>query len=152
RAVATTAGQTVTFSCVPPGSGTRLGIDRDGDGFLDQDELDAGKNPADPNSFPGSDPLLVPTKSIELKDGAAVSQRKVSFKSSTKGASDTERIVPPPAGGVGDPTIRGATLIVYNSAGLTTDVDMVDLASGWSRLGGGAMLKGWKFKSKTGPI
>src|SRR5262249_43897095 len=152
RAVATTAGQTVTFSCVPPGSGTRLGIDRDGDGFLDQDELDAGKNPADPNSFPGSDPLLVPTKSIELTDGATVSQRSVTFNSSTKGVSDTERIVPPPPGGVGDPIIRGATLIVYNSAGLTNDVDMVDLpAAGWSRLGG-STLPGWKFKSKTGPI
>src|SRR5262249_35803639 len=52
-------------------------------------------------------------------------------------------------GGVGDPTSRGATLIVYNSAGLTNDVDMVDLpAAGWS----GSTLKGWKFKSKTGPI
>jgi hypothetical protein len=152
RAVATAPGQTVTFSCVPPGSGTRLGIDRDLDGFLDQDELDAGKNPADPNSFPGSDPLLVPTKSIELKDGATVSKRKVSFKSTTKGASDTARIVPPPADGVGNPTVRGAALIVYNSAGLTNDVDMVDLpAGGWSRLGG-ATLKGWKFKSKTGPV
>ena len=152
RAVAVAAGQTVTFSCVPPGSGIRLGVDRDGDGFFDRDELDDGKDPADPNSFPGSDPLLVPTKSIELTDSATVLKRKVSFKSSTKGAADTLQIVPPRASSIGDPTARGATLTVYNSAGLTSDVDMVDLPrTGWSRLGG-KTLKGWRFKSKTGPI
>jgi DNA-binding beta-propeller fold protein YncE len=42
----------LTFTCVPPGSGWRLGIDRDGDGFADGDELAAGSNPADPNSVP----------------------------------------------------------------------------------------------------
>jgi cytochrome c peroxidase len=42
----------VTFTCVPPGSGTRIAIDRDGDGFADYDELALGKNPADPNSHP----------------------------------------------------------------------------------------------------
>ncbi len=30
--------QPVTFTCVPPGSGVRVGIDRDGDGVLDGDE------------------------------------------------------------------------------------------------------------------
>jgi hypothetical protein len=28
----------VTLTCVPPGSGTRIGIDRDGDGILDGDQ------------------------------------------------------------------------------------------------------------------
>ncbi|WP_244923849.1 hypothetical protein [Enhygromyxa salina] len=37
----------VTFTCVPPGSGERLGIDRDGDGHRDGDELIAGSDPAD---------------------------------------------------------------------------------------------------------
>src|SRR5262249_40531034 len=37
-----TAGQELTYTCVPPGSGTRIGVDRDEDGFLDRDELDAG--------------------------------------------------------------------------------------------------------------
>jgi mono/diheme cytochrome c family protein len=32
----TNAGSAVTFTCVPPGSGTRMGIDRDGNGVLDR--------------------------------------------------------------------------------------------------------------------
>jgi hypothetical protein len=35
---------------MPAGSGVRAGIDRDRDGKLDRDELDAGTDPADPAS------------------------------------------------------------------------------------------------------
>ena len=45
-------GQELTFTCAPPGSGRRMGLDRDGDGFFDQDETDAGSDPADPSSLP----------------------------------------------------------------------------------------------------
>jgi DNA-binding beta-propeller fold protein YncE/mono/diheme cytochrome c family protein len=41
RSLATADGQPVTYTCVPPGEGVRLGIDRDGDGIYDQDERDA---------------------------------------------------------------------------------------------------------------
>src|SRR5262249_21971164 len=67
RAIATTPGNTVTYMCVPLGSGMRVGVDRDEDGFLDRDEIDAGRDPADPTSFPGSASVLVPTKALELK-------------------------------------------------------------------------------------
>lgn len=46
-------GQELTFTCTPPGSGTRMALDRDEDGFYDRDELDAGSDPADPGSVPG---------------------------------------------------------------------------------------------------
>jgi hypothetical protein len=42
----------ITFTCVPPGSGMRIALDRDGDGYADGDELLRGTNPADPNSHP----------------------------------------------------------------------------------------------------
>ncbi|HEV8577489.1 MAG TPA: hypothetical protein VGX68_00285 [Thermoanaerobaculia bacterium] len=37
----------LTYTCTPPGSGVRVGIDRDEDGVLDGDEEDAGSDPAD---------------------------------------------------------------------------------------------------------
>jgi hypothetical protein len=42
RALASTPGQPLTFTCAPPGSGRRMAIDRDEDGVLDGDELTAG--------------------------------------------------------------------------------------------------------------
>ena len=44
------AGQELTYTCVPPGSGQRIGVDRDDDGVFDRDERDAGTDPADPAS------------------------------------------------------------------------------------------------------
>lgn len=46
-------GAELTYTAVPSGTQTRLGVDRDGDGALDRDELDAGTDPADPASYPG---------------------------------------------------------------------------------------------------
>lgn len=40
-------GGELTYTCTPPGSGVRVGIDRDEDGVLDGDEEDAGSDPAD---------------------------------------------------------------------------------------------------------
>jgi DNA-binding beta-propeller fold protein YncE len=45
-------GATLTFTCVPPGEGVRVALDRDGDGYADADELLARTNPSDPTSHP----------------------------------------------------------------------------------------------------
>jgi DNA-binding beta-propeller fold protein YncE len=60
------AGHEVTFSGVLLGTETRLGIDRDEDGWLDRDELDQGFDPGDPNSHPGraSDSPVLLTASL----------------------------------------------------------------------------------------
>ena len=54
RAEAATSGQALTYTCVPPGSGVRVGVDRDEDGYFDRDELDAGSDPANALSVPAS--------------------------------------------------------------------------------------------------
>ncbi len=46
------SGKPATYTCVPPGSGYRLGVDRDGDGHRDGDEVLAGSDPSDPNDVP----------------------------------------------------------------------------------------------------
>ena len=46
------AGREITFTGCLPGDEMRLGIDRDGDGWLDRDELDVGSDPGDPASTP----------------------------------------------------------------------------------------------------
>jgi hypothetical protein len=56
------SGSELTFMAVPLGSGPRMGVDRDLDTFRDQDEIDAGSNPADPGSTPNGAPP-VPTLS-----------------------------------------------------------------------------------------
>jgi DNA-binding beta-propeller fold protein YncE len=52
RGKVTNPNDTLTFTCVPPGSGYRIGIDRDSDGYADRDEQNAGSNPADAASVP----------------------------------------------------------------------------------------------------
>lgn len=90
RAFAATPGQPLTFTCVPPGSGERMGIDRDRDGTLDGDEIVVGACPPTPDSCttlpPGAKALLL------LKDiGADGSgpKDKITFKA-TKGPALTQ--------------------------------------------------------------
>ncbi len=59
-------GSEQTYTLVPPGSGERIGIDRDADGFFDQDELDAGANPANPLSVPTKPPSQIGGVTVAL--------------------------------------------------------------------------------------
>jgi DNA-binding beta-propeller fold protein YncE len=52
RSLSTDDGRPVTYTCVPPGSGERVGVDRDEDGAWDGDEREARTDPADPDSRP----------------------------------------------------------------------------------------------------
>jgi DNA-binding beta-propeller fold protein YncE len=175
RTLAGTQGQELTYTCVPPGSGQRIGIDRDGDGVSDRTELDAGTNPADPGSFPGATTttstttttttststtmppaVIVPisTRALNLKDDVTpplnAATRKVSFKSSTKSDAPANRIVVPPLGSGGDPTLHGATLTVYNSDPATAAADVTTVvlpAAGWSVYGS----SGYRFRNTAVP-
>jgi hypothetical protein len=46
-------GNEFTATLAPGGTGARLALDRDSDGFFDASEADMGYDPADPNSHPG---------------------------------------------------------------------------------------------------
>ncbi|HZM05369.1 MAG TPA: beta-propeller fold lactonase family protein [Candidatus Saccharimonadales bacterium] len=49
-------GSEQTYTLVTAGSGERIGIDRDADGYFDRDELDYGFDPANPLSLPTNTP------------------------------------------------------------------------------------------------
>jgi hypothetical protein len=76
RARAMSAGQEVTFTCVPPGSGPRIAIDRDGDGAADGDERDAGTDPENPASTPVDAPLVCTSTTAVLFKRATLTDRR----------------------------------------------------------------------------
>ncbi len=250
RNLAATAGQELTFTCVPPNTQTRIGVDRDSDGVFDRRELDCGTDPANPASFPATltgacggattttsttiatttttssssttvapttsttatstttttvapststtttiatststtstttsttaastssstttappsttttttlaPPtfVLVQTTSLSLRDRTAPplpAARKVNFKSSTKKDVAPHRVLVPALGGGGDPTLHGATLTVYNSAGSGEKVVVSLPAVNWKVLGSASAPKGFKFSGTdpSGPI
>ncbi len=54
RTIAQVPGQATTFTCVPPGSGVRVALDRDGDGSRNRDEFLSGTDAANPGSITGA--------------------------------------------------------------------------------------------------
>ncbi|GIW43068.1 MAG: hypothetical protein KatS3mg077_0350 [Candidatus Binatia bacterium] len=64
RILAQTPGQEVTYTCVPPGEGVRIAVDRDEDGVFDGDERDAGTDPASALSLPNAAIVCASTLSL----------------------------------------------------------------------------------------
>ena len=140
RALAATPGQELTYTCVPPGSGERIGVDRDEDTFLDRDELDAGSDPADPSSVPGGGgaPIGIRTSALTLRDDATppidLAQRRISFRSTAYKGSPSGVVVPAWGSG-GDPTTFGGSLAVYDGDSGTAVAIVALPAGGWKRAG-----------------
>jgi DNA-binding beta-propeller fold protein YncE len=66
-------GNELTYTIVPAGSGQRIGIDRDNDGFFDRTELDAGSDPASAKSVPGNTaPQLSPISNQTIDVGSSL--------------------------------------------------------------------------------
>ncbi len=159
RAQAAVSGQELTFTCVPSGSGIRMGIDRDEDGFGDAEEIEAGSDPLDPHSGPvGFQTVRIPASQLALKDKvgppAKPASRRFAFQSKTKLAPPSHRIVVPPPGSASDPRTAGARITIYNASG-TGEVVVADLApAGWVLKGSPSAPKGYAFKAtdKEAPI
>ncbi len=152
------AGQALTFTCVPFGAGVRAGVDRDGDGAFDRDELDGGMPPDMPPPDmppPGSTtttlpppqrprPILVPGKLL-LRDRRPA-KRMMHFRSKT---SSKTPMTPPAPGSADDPTAGGGALRVHNAARRTTDDVTVDLpAEGWKAIRRRGRFAGWRWKPR----
>jgi DNA-binding beta-propeller fold protein YncE len=176
RALATTPGQELTFLCAPPGSGLRVGVDRDEDDFFDRDELDAGTDPANPLSFPGASStttttstttssapttsstlppvVLIQSSQLVLKDDSVSPfdplKRKFAFRSNTKRDPAQNRITPPSQGSPDNPFLAGAVLQVYNAAGVAPDFVTVTLpANHWTAIGSPG-AEGYAYSDPSG--
>jgi sugar lactone lactonase YvrE len=70
RGLAATAGQEITYTCAPPGSGVRMGVDRDDDALGDGVETNTGTfvSPTDT----GTDPTLADSDGDGFADGVEV--------------------------------------------------------------------------------
>lgn len=103
------AGSELTWTVVPRGTERRAAIDRDGDGALDRDEIDAGYNPADPASSP-----------LSPCPGDADGSRNISFADVTAVLANFGAAYPPGAAGTGDADRSGrvaftdVTLVLAN--------------------------------------
>jgi DNA-binding beta-propeller fold protein YncE len=158
RFQAQTAGQELTYTCVPPGSGRRIGVDRDEDGFFDRDELDAGTDPSDAASFPGAiTPTGMRTKRLVLRDDDRFpinpNQSRLTFQSAKAGSAPSGVVVPT-AGGQGDPTLAGAVLTVYRGDGGPGTVVLALPAARWTHAGAGATAT-YRYRDRDrvdGPI
>jgi YVTN family beta-propeller protein len=150
RALAATFDQELTYTCVPPGSGHRIGVDRDEDGFFDRDELDVGSEPANAARIPAT-----PTRAttIVLKDDGVPptdpTRRRLKVRSSPyQGVPNP--IVLPGFGTDGDPTSTGGAggggeLTIHGGTPGNATLTFTLPAAGWT-----AVSSGYKYSDKRG--
>jgi len=140
-----TAGEERTYTCVPPGSGTRMGIDRDEDGTLDRDEIDLGFDPADPTNSPT---VRATATKLQVKNASPDDEAKRKIVVVTKDAL----VAPPPPGSGGDPrcgsdvpgTVKAAILVASTASGQTHMTDLP--CQNWTLIGTPAAPKGYRYK------
>jgi hypothetical protein len=115
RGHAALAGQEMTFTAVPPGDGLRIGVDRDGDGFRDADETDAGSDPANPISLPCGSSSGITFDAAKLLDskGKLTLKAKVAFGTYQ---SETVEVIASDNGGlILDGGAEGSDFVANNS-------------------------------------
>jgi hypothetical protein len=122
RSEALTAGQEVTYTCVPPGSGVRIGIDRDGDGYGDRDELDQGSDPEDAGSTPSGVPQVCTSTNDVLYKTAKIDDRAGKLTLTAKDLYLQGYAQEPVTASISDPngpvyagTVPGASFILKGS-------------------------------------
>ena len=115
RAFAATPGQEQVYTCVSLGSGVRIGVDRDEDGFSDRTELDAGSDPANPASVPVATPTpaatATPTQAPTATAAPTATQTATARPTATQTATARPTATPTPvATATASPTVaRTAT-------------------------------------------
>ncbi len=103
RALAATAGQELTWTAVPPGTGFRVALDRDDDGYPDGTEIAAGTDPANAASQPA-----IPTATPEPSPTPSPTPTATPIPTATPLPTPTPEPTPTPAPPRSDRDARGA--------------------------------------------
>ncbi len=148
-ALAATPGQELTFTCAPFGSGERMALDRDLDGFFDSDEVDAGSDPADPGSVPGMGSAIT-TKKLLIKNKLPDDENRNKVVLLSKDSS----ITTPAPGSSGDPrcgsdpigTVKASLSLASVASGANHATDLP--CQNWDLIGNESNPKGYKYKDK----
>jgi DNA-binding beta-propeller fold protein YncE len=122
---AAAAGEDRLYTCMPPGSGARMALDRDEDGFLDGDEGLAGSDPADAGSHP-----------LACAGAGTLGRVRLDVRR-VKGDAAREHVVLRavlPAGDPVDPATSGFALTVQSDAVLAL-VSLVPGGPAWKNRG-----------------
>ncbi len=137
--------QPQVFTCVPPGSGYRMGIDRDEDGIYDFDETLQGTDPTEPD---GVRPLPAAKLSIKnrIPDDEVKNQISVQVKSAA--------LTVPPFGSASDPrcgddpagTVKATFTISSATSGATHTSPLP--CQNWALMGGTDDPTGYKYADK----
>ena len=169
RALASGPGLSLTYTCVPPGEGTRVGIDRDQDGYLDRDEIDAGSDPADPLSTPGG-PIPTPTATPPPGGATAVGAQKLLIKNKVPDDESKNKIIVLAKSGSiviplplsaddprcnGDPvgTVKATITVSSATSGQTVSAGLP--CENWSAIGSAISPRGYKYRDpelNDGPV
>jgi hypothetical protein len=138
RAVSDTAGQDLTYTCVPPGSGERIGVDRDDDGVYDGDEADAGTDAGNPLSFPGPATDVLGKRLLvkDLRPNVDETKRRVILIAKRSGAPAI----------TGNPVADGASLTISLAGVLPTEQAFSLPNTGWAALG----TAGYRYTDSAG--
>ncbi|MEO8602960.1 MAG: hypothetical protein ABI629_10315 [bacterium] len=139
RAKVLLPNQALTYTCVPPGSGVRMGVDRDEDGYYDRDEIDGGSDPANALSIPAgtSAATLLPTKKVQITNRLPDNEAKNKIVLSVKSASITAPAPLTP----GDPrcnadpigTVKASLVFSSATGGQTVTADLP--CQNWKSIG-----------------
>jgi DNA-binding beta-propeller fold protein YncE len=151
RALATGSDH-LTYTCVPPGSGVRIALDRDEDGALDRDELDAGSDPADPSSVPTPPGPGTTTRAtsrlmriddrggnLEHRRHLVIRSRDATIDVPTPGTADDPRCNADPSG-----TVKVALVVSSASSGQRHRTNLP--CQYWALLGTTANPRGYRYR------
>jgi hypothetical protein len=134
-----------TFTCVPPGSGYRMGIDRDEDGVYDFDEILRGTDPTTPDGIQPMPALKLRIKN-RLPDDEGKNQISVKVQSASMPIPPLGSVSDPRCGDDPDGTVKATFAVSSPTSGATHTSPLP--CQNWTLIGAADNPQGYKYADK----